>query len=179
MTVLRHEKLGLAAYINSVCAGQRRLFDMNNWIVPAIEHEQIMFVFDAWGAPIAYWTWAMLAPDVEQRLRTGPDMRLHQSEWNEGDSPWIIEFTSIGVYLRDILSYARFSFFAGQEYVSIRYCRRSRSPSYSVARWRCSKNDEYDAYVSRNRPYFHLPRSSFASSLTDWASCPERQPSAF
>ncbi|XHF35200.1 toxin-activating lysine-acyltransferase [Pseudomonas chlororaphis] len=65
---------------------------LNFWITPAINHKQIMLLFDSTSTPIGYVTWAHLAPDTEQRLLGDPNFSLHPSEWNEGGRTWIIDF---------------------------------------------------------------------------------------
>lgn len=62
------------------------------WTEYAIQHQQIKFLFDASGLPLAYITWAYLDTDTEQRLLNDPNFRLHPSEWNEGSRIWILDF---------------------------------------------------------------------------------------
>ncbi|WP_150636093.1 toxin-activating lysine-acyltransferase [Pseudomonas fluorescens] len=61
-----------------------RIITLDFWISPAIEHRQIIFLFDSTTKPIGYITWAHLAPDAEHRLLKDPSFLLHPSEWNEG-----------------------------------------------------------------------------------------------
>ena len=53
------------------------------WTEYAIQHNQIKFLFDSRGFPLAYITWAYLEADTEARLLRDPEFRLHLSEWNE------------------------------------------------------------------------------------------------
>lgn len=69
-----------------------RIITLDFWISPAIEHRQIIFLFDSTTKPIGYITWAHLAPDAEHRLLKDPSFLLHPSEWNEGGRTWIIDF---------------------------------------------------------------------------------------
>ena len=62
------------------------------WIVPAIDHKQILFFFDNTDTPVGYVTWAHLALDSERRLLQDPNFLLHTSEWNEGGKTWIVDF---------------------------------------------------------------------------------------
>lgn len=62
------------------------------WTEFAIQHQQIKFLFDTKGQPLAYVTWACLAPDTEKRLLNDPEFRLHHSEWNEGGRIWLLDF---------------------------------------------------------------------------------------
>lgn len=60
------------------------------WTEYAIQHNQIKFLFDSRGFPLAYITWAYLEADTEARLLRDPEFRLHPSEWNEdGSGFWI------------------------------------------------------------------------------------------
>lgn len=68
-----------------------RLVDIRTWIVPAIEHQQILFFFDDFDNPLGYVTWANIAPSVEQRLLNDPRFLLHESEWDEGNRTWILD----------------------------------------------------------------------------------------
>lgn len=62
------------------------------WTEFAIQHDQIKFLFDMNGLPLAYVTWAYLETDTEERLLNDPAFRLHPSEWNEGERIWILDF---------------------------------------------------------------------------------------
>ncbi|MCP2052007.1 UNVERIFIED_ORG: cytolysin-activating lysine-acyltransferase [Pseudomonas fluorescens] len=68
-----------------------RLIDVRTWLMPAINHKQIMCFFDGYSNPVGYVTWANLAPDSEQRLLNDPNFLLHESEWDEGSATWIID----------------------------------------------------------------------------------------
>ncbi|MEQ1638472.1 MAG: toxin-activating lysine-acyltransferase [Methylococcales bacterium] len=58
----------------------------------AFQLDQIKFYFSDYGECMGYVTWALLAPDVEQRFLLGKELSLHIAEWNEGASLWIIDF---------------------------------------------------------------------------------------
>lgn len=68
-----------------------RLVDVRAWLVPAIQHKQIVFFFDTFDTPIGYVTWANLAADAENRLLEDSEFLLHESEWDEGSRTWIID----------------------------------------------------------------------------------------
>lgn len=69
-----------------------QILTLHYWLAPAIEHEQIIFLYDRTATPIGFVIWAHLAPDSEQRFLNEPDFLLHPSEWNEGGRTWIIDF---------------------------------------------------------------------------------------
>lgn len=62
------------------------------WTEFAIQHQQIKFLFDRGGSPLAYITWAYLETDTEKRLLKETDFRLHPSEWDEDGSIWLLDF---------------------------------------------------------------------------------------
>lgn len=87
-------QLGYACMIMFMCkrsaAFQMRTLDF--WLVPAIDHQQIIFLFDSTAQPIGYVIWAHLSEETEQRMLTEENFLLHPSEWNEGGRTWIIDF---------------------------------------------------------------------------------------
>lgn len=65
------------------------------WIETPIDIDQIKVFFNPKSNfPIGYFTWAWLAPDVEERWLNDPGATLHYSEWNEGDRLWIMDFVA-------------------------------------------------------------------------------------
>lgn len=85
--------LGFAFWIAMQCPEYClfRLIDLRTWLMPAIQHKQIMLFFDAFDNPIGYVTWANLAADAEDRLLNDPNFLLHECEWDEGNRTWIID----------------------------------------------------------------------------------------
>lgn len=86
--------LGYAAMVMSRCkrSSNFQIRTLYYWLVPAIEHGQIIFLFDRTSQPIGFVLWAHLAPDSEQRFLHDANFFLHPSEWNEGGRTWIIDF---------------------------------------------------------------------------------------
>lgn len=72
-------------------------------ISPAIRHGSLKVFFDQRGDPIAYVVWAYLSPQVEQRIFETGNFVLHISEWNEGDSLWILDFLAPFGHCRRVL----------------------------------------------------------------------------
>lgn len=58
---------------------------------PAIRHHRIRVFYNSLSDPIGYVVWAHLAPDVEARWMRDGAVRLHLSEWTEGDRLWIVD----------------------------------------------------------------------------------------
>lgn len=123
--------IGFAAWIVMQCRrySMLRLVDFRVWVIPAIDHKQIVFFFDDYDSPVGYVIWANLAPDSERRLLEDPNFLLHESEWDEGNRTWIIDccFPYGGLiyarqYLRDM--------FHGDHVRSVSWARRNSD--YSV-----------------------------------------------
>ncbi|MCP2021980.1 RTX toxin acyltransferase family protein [compost metagenome] len=85
--------LGYASMIMFRCkrSSNFHMRTLNFWLTPAIDHQQIMFLFDRTSTPIGFVIWAHLAPDTEERLLADPAFLLHPSEWNEGGRTWVID----------------------------------------------------------------------------------------
>ena len=68
------EALGYASMIMFRCrrSSNFHMRTLNFWLTPAIDHQQIIFLFDRTSAPIGFVIWAHLAPDTEERLLTDP-----------------------------------------------------------------------------------------------------------
>lgn len=62
------------------------------WTEFAIQLNQIKFLFDNRGQPLAYITWAYLEQQTEERLLHDKNFRLHPSEWDENGKIWILDF---------------------------------------------------------------------------------------
>ena len=174
---IKHEQYGLASY---VCA-QARIFrdalSLNQWIMPPILHEQIMFVFDRGGIPLGYWTWAYLASDVESRLLCDHNARLHDSEWNEGDSLWIMDFVFYAGYVSDVVAFIIRNAHFGHDSINVRRQGKLKKME-KQSKWRSKFVDDYDDRV-RNSPVFRLPRSSFAKSHSAWLENDQRLSTTF
>jgi cytolysin-activating lysine-acyltransferase len=107
------------------------------WIRPPVLLEQIHFFSDRSGALAGYMTWAFLADDVERRLLTDPDVLLHISEWNEGDTLWIMDFVAFRGHLRSCLMEAA-TLFPGHAFASS-LRRRDDGSVRKVSRWPLKK----------------------------------------
>lgn len=104
------------------------------WIEPAILHDHIRFFHGEDGKPVGYFTWACLAPDVEQRLLQDPDFLLHISEWNEGHSLWLMDMVLIDGDIRERIREVRTIFSGFAEAKSLR--RREDGSVRKVVVWK-------------------------------------------
>jgi cytolysin-activating lysine-acyltransferase len=65
---------------------------LNLW--PAVRLNQIGFLYNSRGSPVAFATWAFVTDEVAQTLLADPNHRLDISEWNEGDQLWLVDFVA-------------------------------------------------------------------------------------
>lgn len=101
-----HERIGMAAWLMTKASdyAQYPIACLSAWIEPAVLHDQIHFFFrDEDRRPIGYVTWACLAPDTEQRLLHDPEVLFHISEWNEGESLWLMDMVLIAGDVRSCI----------------------------------------------------------------------------
>lgn len=115
--------LGYVCELMSRCHGHRMmtLGTLNRILKPAIAHRQIKVFFNDERKVVGYVVWAMLAPDVEDRFINKQEYDLHYSEWDEGDSLWVLDFSAPDGHMKYILAYLRDSLFFNA--AAIRYFR--------------------------------------------------------
>jgi cytolysin-activating lysine-acyltransferase len=94
----------------------------------AIRFGKVKFFFDDDGEIIGCVVWATLAADVETRFIRDLNFTLHPSEWDEGDSLWIIDLIVINDGLKYVLEHIRDVLF--KEYDRVRYGRLKRDKVY-------------------------------------------------
>lgn len=73
------------------------------WIMPAIRHRQIVFLFDNRGKPVAYATWAFVSDAVLEALRADRVAALEPTEWNEGLNLWIVDIVAMPGCIRPLM----------------------------------------------------------------------------
>ena len=61
---------------------------------PAVRLNQIGFLFNSRGSPVAFATWAFVTDEVAQSLLGDPNYCMDISEWNEGDQLWLVDFVA-------------------------------------------------------------------------------------
>ncbi len=61
---------------------------------PAVQLDQIAFLYNSKGMPSAYATWAFLTPETAERLLEDPDYLLALDEWIEGEELWLIDLVA-------------------------------------------------------------------------------------
>jgi cytolysin-activating lysine-acyltransferase len=160
------EQLGLATKLVSESALHRNkppILVFNSLIIPAIEHGHIHFAFAGTGNPIAFWIWALLAPDVEQRLIKNPHDVLHLSEWNEGENLWLLDLCAPHGFLNDIIFYIRTEMFRGFDRAySLRFAKYGGVRKVSVWKRGAFSPKTY------HRSTRALPFNAFARTQTEY-----------
>lgn len=68
------------------------LRDFLDQLHKALAVSQVKIFFNEYGRCVGYVIWAFLSPDVERQFVQYGPRRLNQWEFNEGLSPWIIDF---------------------------------------------------------------------------------------
>jgi hemolysin-activating ACP:hemolysin acyltransferase len=87
--------LGRAIRILSSCKyRQSKLSELTPYLWPAILLDQIRFLYNSKGTPVAFITWAYLTNDVIDIITSNPSYIPDISEWNEGDQFFIINITA-------------------------------------------------------------------------------------
>jgi hemolysin-activating ACP:hemolysin acyltransferase len=94
-------------------------------VYPALAEDNIKFFFNEDGKAVGYVMWALLSRATEERLLASRRFGLHPSEWNEGDSAWIIDFAAMPGYAKYILRNLKATVFGSQ--VRVHYWRPTPS----------------------------------------------------
>ena len=107
----KHRNVSVGAYFSGV-------------VVPALRHQKVNLYFDERGDPVGYFIWVLLAPETENRILQSGLMQLHESEFTESGTAWVVDFAAP-------FGHAAFVLSQGLQTLStlsstFRYIRRSR-----------------------------------------------------
>ena len=61
---------------------------------PAVQLNQIAFLYNSKGMPSAYATWAFLTPETAGRVKENPNYLLALDEWIEGEELWLVDLVA-------------------------------------------------------------------------------------
>lgn len=88
-------RFGHAARVlaSSACR-TRNLHELAIHLWPAVRLNQIGFLFNSKGSPVAFATWAFVTDEVAQTMISDPRYCLDIGEWNEGDQLWLMDFVA-------------------------------------------------------------------------------------
>jgi hemolysin-activating ACP:hemolysin acyltransferase len=122
-SIARASALGFAAQLlsRSKAHAPFSLMYLSSVVAPAIEKRLIKFYFGHEGQPVGYVIWAFLETDVEERFLETGQWDLHESEWKEGSSLWIVDFLAPYGHLSRIMKDLRDKVFKSQK--TLRYSR--------------------------------------------------------
>ena len=132
------EKRGTVAHLAAQSKQYRNypIAALSEWIDPPLLVNQLaIFYRTTDGVPVGYVSWALLAPDVEHRWKNNHSMWLHNSEWNEGETLWIMDFLALPGYCEDLVEYIEQNMFAAHTQA---YSLR-RNPDGSIRKVSCWK----------------------------------------
>lgn len=123
------EQLGIASYLllHTQRHRERELVEHFNMLLSGIYHEQARFFFDHIGTPIGYVIWAYPSPAVQLQLSRNSGFVLHESEWDEGGPPWIIDFVVQSEHIRAVLRELRDTTFARDQLVRFIHTKPART----------------------------------------------------
>jgi cytolysin-activating lysine-acyltransferase len=160
------EQLGLVTALWSQASSHRhmKVGKLTQSVETAIHHGHIGFAFDNEGAPLAYWTWALLSDDVVARLLDNPRTVLHESEWTEGERLWIMDFVAPRGHVRDVVRHIRATM--GPRYGTAGSLRKNQDGK--VRKTSCWRYDGSSHEGRRNPLIYTLPEQAFAASRAAW-----------
>jgi hemolysin-activating ACP:hemolysin acyltransferase len=173
----KYEEYGLAAWILAQASPKEQLDAFHARTKTAIALDQVMFVFDRSGNPLAYWTWASLTIETHRRAMVDPLVHLHPSEWNEGQILWVMDLVVARSHFRDVAAYIRRDGLRASAQVWIDRILVA-GHSRLKRRWTTVPGDDYQSWSTRGKVY-RLPRQCFATSYSTWLSQPDRPSTAF
>jgi cytolysin-activating lysine-acyltransferase len=82
---------------------QARLSALEHLLWPPVRLAQVSFLYNEFGTPIAYCTWAFLTDDVGDDLAANPNRGLEFHEWNEGLNLWVMDVVAPFGGVRELL----------------------------------------------------------------------------
>lgn len=86
-------------------------------VIAAVYHEKIRFFFNQDGAPIGLVIWAFPSQEIQDFLLQEPNYVLHESEWDENGTLWILDFLAPPDHMICIMNELRHTTFAAQKIV--------------------------------------------------------------
>lgn len=117
------ELIGFAMRLYSIHP-QRREWNVSrlgNQVMAAVYHEKIRVFYNRYGVPVGLVIWAFPSQSVQDVLLNEPNYVLHESEWDENGSLYIVDFIYLPGYLFSILNELRHTTFAPYKTVRFPY----------------------------------------------------------
>lgn len=121
------EIIGFAMQLYSIYPLRREwdISRLGNQVVSAVYHEKIRIFFSQDGIPVGLIIWAFPSSSIQDTLLNEPNYILHESEWDENGSLYIIDFIAFPSYLFSILHELRKTTFA--PYSEVKFIRVKKS----------------------------------------------------
>jgi cytolysin-activating lysine-acyltransferase len=89
------------------------LKDLGLHLWPAVRLNQIGFLYNSKGSPVAFATWAFVTDEVAQTMLADPNYCMDISEWNEGDQLWMVDFVAPFGEARNLVRKLRATYLPG------------------------------------------------------------------
>ena len=83
-----------ARVLTSSSRRTQALKDLGIRLWPAVRLNQIGFLYNSKGSPVAFATWAFVTDEVAQSMLADPNYCMDISEWNEGEQLWLVDFVA-------------------------------------------------------------------------------------
>ena len=121
------EILGLACQlaVANTFYGSLNFAQTASWLALAVRHRKIAFAYNEIDTPMAFVTWAQLAPDVVWRFRQFGRLMIHESEWSEGLETFVIDFVAPHGRTVAVARALKSTLFPGEEVKLFRWDRKA------------------------------------------------------
>ena len=100
-------KFGMAAFLAAHSGrSSMALRYLSKIVEPAIRDDRIVYFYNVDGQPAGYYVYALLAPDIDRKLSEigwTAWFATHHSDWNEGESLWIVDLVAMPGHAKYIL----------------------------------------------------------------------------
>lgn len=115
--------IGLAMQLYSAHPQRREwnISRLGNLVISAVYHEKIRIFFSQDGNPVGLVIWAFPSESVQEMLLIEPNYVLHESEWDENGSLFIVDFIYFPSYLFSIMNELRHTTFS--DYSEVKFIR--------------------------------------------------------
>jgi hemolysin-activating ACP:hemolysin acyltransferase len=129
-----HEVIGMVSelFFKAKVASKRSVRYLETQVREAQLHEQLQLFFSEDRVLVGYASWALLSSQTEAQILRDGRIELHRSEWNEGDSLWLIDIVALPGRFKYIIRALRDETFASHERVRFARTRNGRISIHEV-----------------------------------------------
>ncbi len=138
-----HEVIGMVSeLLFKVSETKKRDIDyLEGCLREAHLHEQLQLFFSEDRDLVGFVAWALLSTQTEMRILKSGKTELHPSEWNEGNSLWLIDIVAFPGRFKYIARVLRDEIFAPYERVRFARTRGNRTSIHEVTLRKSIGND--------------------------------------